>query len=126
MTANRDFVKEWEGYIKCKFPSLNDYIRECRGNKYQAAVTKRVMEDYLILHMKNVPVFEGPVYISFHWIEHGRKRDPDNVAFAKKFVLDALVKGGHLKNDTARYIAGFSDTFAQGAEYGLRLHIKEV
>ena len=118
--------KKWDGYIPGKLPSLNDYIRECRGNKYQAAVTKRVTEQYLMVYMRQAPVFDGPVYLSFHWIEHGHRRDPDNIAFAKKFVLDALVKGGHIPNDTARYIAGFSDTFAQGAEYGLRLHIKEV
>ena len=119
-------IKEFETYIPCKFPSLNDYIRECRGNKYQAAHTKRAIENYLMLYLARAPVLEGPVYLSFHWIEKGKKRDPDNIAFAKKFVLDALVKGGHIPNDTARYIAGFSDTFAQGAEYGLRLHIKEV
>ena len=123
---NRNSPEEWETYIPCKFPSLNDYIRECRANKYQAAVTKRAVESYIMRYMADAPQFKRPVYLSFHWIEHGKKRDPDNVAFAKKFVLDALVKGGHLQNDTARYIAGFSDTFAQGAEYGLRLHIKEV
>ena len=123
---SQDSIKEWDGYIPCKFPSLNDYIRECRGNKYQAAVTKRVLEDYLIMFLSHAPEFRRPVYLSFHWIEKDRKRDPDNIAFGKKFVLDALVKSGHLKNDTAKYIAGFSDTFAQGAEYGLRLHIREV
>ena len=39
------------------------------------------------------------------------KRDKDNVAFAKKYILDALQKSGILPNDNNKYIAGFIDTF---------------
>lgn len=52
-----------------------------------------------------------PVFIKFEWYERNRKRDKDNIAFAKKFILDALVKSHVLKNDGWNEIEGFSDEF---------------
>ena len=43
--------------------------------------------------------------------EENKKRDLDNICFAKKFILDALVKANVLKNDTHNYVVGFTDTF---------------
>lgn len=113
-------------YIAVKMPGLNDYIRECRGNRYLAARTKKNLEYFLSVHMKQLPVFDCPVIIDFEWIEKDRKRDPDNVAFAKKFVLDALVKAGKIPNDTAHYIAGFRDSFTYAEEYAVRVQITEA
>ena len=38
-------------------------------------------------------------------------KDPDNVAFAKKFILDGLQKSGSITGDGMREIAGFTDSF---------------
>lgn len=35
----------------------------------------------------------------------------DNIAFAKKFILDALVKKGVLKDDGWKWVKGFTDEF---------------
>ena len=50
-------------------------------------------------------------YIKFHWVEKKTRRDKDNIAFAKKFILDALQEMGILQNDGWSEILGFSDTF---------------
>ncbi|WP_418294417.1 hypothetical protein [Megasphaera massiliensis] len=50
-------------------------------------------------------------YIKFHWVEKNKRRDKDNIAFAKKFILDALQEMGILQNDGWSEILGFSDTF---------------
>ena len=52
-------------------------------------------------------------YIEFelYSYEQTKRRDKDNVAFAKKFILDALQKSGVLKNDNNKYILGFQDEF---------------
>ena len=54
---------------------------------------------------------EKKVHISYKWIEANQKRDLDNIAFAKKFIQDALVQMGTLKNDGWKNIAGFDDSF---------------
>lgn len=54
---------------------------------------------------------EHPVKISFRWIEGDLKRDLDNIAFSKKFILDALVKRNILPNDNRKWVKGFTDSF---------------
>lgn len=115
-------------FIPLKFPSLNDYVRECRGNMYKAQKTKGDIETYVCLFVQTMPVFTRPVRVSFEWHEGNRKRDLDNVAFAKKFVLDALVKAGRLKGDSQRYVKEFHDAFVvrPGGDFGLSLTVEEI
>jgi len=51
------------------------------------------------------------VFVTFAWHEPNRRRDADNVAFAKKFILDALVGLGVLPDDSRKYVTGFADEF---------------
>lgn len=86
---------------------------------------KKEIEEEIAGYLTELPRFDCPVSIEFHWIESNKRRDLDNVAFAKKFVLDALVKAGKLKDDNRRYVVGFMDTFAYGDEPKLILTITE-
>ena len=45
----------------------------------------------------------------FEWHESNKNRDADNIVFAKKFILDALVSMRVLPNDSRRYVKGFTD-----------------
>ena len=114
----------WRAYIPVKLPSLNDYIRICRGNKYAAAKFKADIEDTLIYYLRGCPRFGGPVEIDFTWAEGNKRRDFDNVAFAKKFVLDALVKMGRLPDDNRRFVTAFRDQFIYEKSFGLYLSIR--
>lgn len=111
--------------IDMKLPSLNQYINLCKENRYKANAYKQKLEEDIAVFFKGVPKYDGPVTIHFHWIEDNRRRDLDNVCFAKKFILDALVKSGHLKDDNRRYVTGFRDTFAYGKRARVILYIKE-
>ena len=112
--------------IPLKLPSLNEYIRECRSNRYAGAEMKRREEQKIALFVKSLPVFEDPVEIEFCWQEKDRRRDLDNIAFAKKFILDALVKTGRLKDDNRRHVVGFKDSFTTGPVYMVTLRIREA
>lgn len=112
--------------IPMKLPSLNDYVRICRENKYKAAKFKRNIEDDISLFIQRLPRFENPVEIHFHWIEGTKRRDYDNIAFAKKFILDALVKCGKLKDDNRKCVTAFTDSFSYGDETKVILEIKEI
>lgn len=95
-------------------PGLNDYIDAERSNKYQAAKLKRQTEEMIVMciweQMPGVEISE-PVHIEYHWYEPNRRRDKDNIAFAKKFIQDALVKAGVLANDGWQEIVSFADRF---------------
>lgn len=100
-------------------PGLNDYIDAERSNKYQAAKLKRQTEEMIVMciweQMPGVEISE-PVHIEYHWYEPNRRRDKDNIAFAKKFIQDALVKAGVLGNDGWQEIVSFEDKFGVDKE----------
>ena len=112
--------------INMKLPSLNDYVALCRDNKYKAAKFKKNIEDDIAIFINRLPRFEKPVRIHFVWIEGNKRRDLDNIAFAKKFILDALVKCGKLKDDNRKCVTGFTDSFYYGDETKVILQIQEV
>ena len=52
-----------------------------------------------------------PVEIVYRWYSRDNRKDIDNVAFAKKFINDGLVKAGVIQNDSRKFIKGFKDEF---------------
>lgn len=112
--------------INMKLPSLNEYINACRKNRYAGASMKTKIENDIAYYVSNLPRFDKPIKIHFHWIEGNKRRDLDNVAFGKKFILDALVKCGKMKDDNRKCVTGFIDTFEYGKETKVILYIEEV
>lgn len=110
-----------------KLPSLNEYIEACRRNPHCGAKMKANTELQIIPQLAKMPKIDKPVHISFIWHEANKRRDKDNVAAGKKFILDSLQKAGKLINDNNDYIAGFTDRFEYGGkEYGCTLIIEGV
>lgn len=85
---------------------------------------KSESEKIIISQIHERRAINGTVTIHFTWHEKDRRRDKDNVAFAKKFVLDALQKCGVLLNDNNQVIAGFTDSFRYGEDYGVTVEIE--
>lgn len=67
--------------IPFRLPGLNEFMKACKGNKNHAAAVKRCTERDIALCVRG-RVTE-PVHVTFVWLEPNRKRDKDNVAFAK-------------------------------------------
>ena len=104
--------------IPGRLPGLNEYTSAQRTNRYLAAKFKRDTQALIGWAIKRqLPGLriERPVTITYVWFEPNRRRDKDNVAFAKKFVQDALVEIGVLSNDGWRNIVRTSDTVAVDA-----------
>lgn len=102
----------WTCEIPIKLPSLNEYTAACRKNAYVGAKMKKQTQEDIMWFIKKLPKFENPITIHFHWVEGNKRRDYDNIAFGKKFILDAMVKAGKLKDDNRNFVKGFSDSFA--------------
>jgi len=112
--------------LPIKLPGLNEYTAKNRANRHVGAKLKKDTESSIIPHLQNLPNFTKPVKINFIWCEENKRRDLDNVAFAKKFILDALVKSGKLINDNQKYVRGFQDTFEYDTAFkGVVLQIEE-
>lgn len=100
-----------ELFVEGRFPSLNAYVSAERANRFRAAAIKaretgRVRDAALAAGTRR---FRRPVRVRFVWHEPDRRRDLDNVFFAKKFVLDGLVGAGVLEGDSQRYVVGLED-----------------
>lgn len=96
--------------IKGELTDLNTYIDEERGNKFGAAKIKKRETFKCQLHFKKADI-KGRIRVNYHWYSKNLRKDPDNISFAKKFILDGMVNSGFIKNDGQKQIAGFSDTF---------------
>lgn len=100
--------------IPGRLPNLNDYIDAERRNRQAAAKLKRETQNYIGWYIRKDlrgVHFKGPVAMQYTWVEKDERRDKDNIAFAKKFIQDALVQMGVLRDDGWDEIAGFSDDF---------------
>ena len=114
----------YKAVIPFRLPGLNEYINVNRTNRNQAAQFKREVEASIIPFLRKLPRFEDAITVEFHWIEENKRRDFDNIAFAKKFIFDALQKAGKIKNDSWRYVKSFSDHFEVGEKAKVILIIR--
>lgn len=119
-------AKTWKTEIPYKFCGLNDYTLACRKNKFAGANLKKQTQAAISPYIAKLPQIKKPVGIHFLWQEADRRRDPDNLAFAQKFILDEMVKQQRIPNDTGRWIRGLYHDFAYGKDYKVTLTITEV
>lgn len=100
-----------------KLPGLNEVINANRTNRYSGAKMKKEIQELIGWHIVkaqndgNLRPTEKPCEVIFEWHESSARRDCDNIASAKKFILDALQEYGIIKNDNQKYITGFKDVF---------------
>lgn len=107
-----------------RFPTLNEYIDCERGSTIAAAAMKKKCTEQVkeqCLSQQIQPV-NGKVDILFEW-HSSTRHDPDNVAFAKKFILDGLQLAGVLENDNRKFIGIMADEIIQDDENYVILHI---
>lgn len=105
--------------LPMKFVSVNEYIALCKsrkGNYNPSQLYKHRVQDEIVAHLKagKIKRIKKPVFFRFIWYEATKRRDKDNVAFGKKFVMDGLQSAGILENDNNQWVMGFADYFVYG------------
>ena len=132
MSSSSEFLgkaisKTYTVTIPMKLPSCNTYIYECRKNRYAGAKMKAEVEDEIGWYLRRkLPEIKKPVVIHFHWVEGNKKRDLDGICFAKKFILDAMVKQGIIADDNRKYVTAFYDSFEYGWTTKVIIEVMEV
>lgn len=106
--------------IMGKLPSLNDYVTACRTNYYKANAMKKKSEkmviDALRAH-KVKTITKYPLQLEITWYEANKRRDIDNICAGVKFILDAMVKGGWIKDDSQLYVKSIIHHVEVNKEY---------
>jgi Holliday junction resolvase RusA-like endonuclease len=109
-------------FIPGPLPGLNEMLdarglgkREGRKRPNRYNDLKREWEALICLEIAKhrIKPVTNPVKLEFYWIEHNRRRDPDNIAAGKKLILDSLVKAGVIPNDSQAWIKGWTDSFTE-------------
>lgn len=105
--------------IPGRLDGLNEYTNANRRNRYAGASMKKKNQNYICACIaEQIPDIKinGPVTLKISWYEPNKRRDIDNIAFAKKFILDALTTCGTIPADNWAGVRGFSDFFAVDKE----------
>ena len=100
--------------IQGRLPSMNEYTKACRTNRYVGAKMKADAEKIVSAAIQEqIPDihYKKTVELNFRWYEANRKRDLDNICVGKKWVLDALVSNQTIIADGWRGVIGFTDEF---------------
>lgn len=118
-------------FFEREFPGLNEHIKELSRNRYKGGSMKKTETEwvkYTCQSLKIPPILHYPVQVRFSWYIRNKKKDLDNITFAKKYILDGMVEAGVLKGDGQKYINFISDIkFVIGKkipdEYGVLVEI---
>lgn len=90
---------------------LNTYIGAERRNRHIAAKIKADETLRVKLLAARLPRFTKPVKLVFTWREKDARKDPDNIIFAKKFILDGLKEAGTIPQDSQKWIKGIAESW---------------
>ena len=97
-----------------RLAGLNEYTRANRTNAHVGASMKRTNEELIIPYIRRdlKGVHFDKVDIDITWYEPTKRRDPDNIFFAIKFILDALVKCDVIDDDSQKHIGEITNRVA--------------
>ena len=110
-------------FLPLQLPGLNAVTRKNRAGKYAGAGQKKAIEAEIITFLrlfKVRPLHDRVSYRwRFTWHELHRRRDPDNVGSACKFIFDALQQAGIITNDGWSTVAEIVHRFQVSDEGGV-------
>lgn len=94
--------------IPGELPSLNEYTGSNRQNRYAGGRSKKIATEtccYAVMGAMNLGLdVKPPFNLHITWVTKNNKKDPDNVAFAVKFILDGMMAAGLIENDGRKQV----------------------
>ena len=106
-------MKSMKLIIKGELTDLNTYINAERSNRFMGAKIKKdnTIKVYWACKEQKLKKIKIPVDMNYKWYCKNKRKDKDNISFARKFIQDGLILAGILENDGWENIYGFSDEF---------------
>ena len=111
--------------INHKFTTLNQYINATRTNRYVSAKIKKSETEIARLSLLGSPKLNTPCKLRFIWSCADKRTDLDNIVWARKFIIDGMVKAGIIENDSMKYIIGFEDVLEFSDTWKVRIEVIE-
>ena len=108
--------------LDCQYPTLNEYINVERNNRYSANSQKQKYTNITKMLAKHCNKVTEKADMLFEW-HVATKHDHDNIAFAKKFILDGFKQAGVIKDDKQAYIGHLYDEFYKDTRSYVIVHV---
>lgn len=104
--------------LLCEFqiptpPTMNEIIKEARGNAYASNNTKQHWTQLVALACREFGTTSYPVRVEFEFHFSNSRRDPDNILASQKFIFDGMVAAGFLPKDNFTWVKEIHATFHQ-------------
>lgn len=98
--------------IPGQLPTLNEIINEAKAHWNNYRVQKEDSTDKVAWAAieAGLPRLNA-VKLDITYYRKNRRNDPDNIAAAKKFILDGLVAAGVLENDGWKQVRGWTEAW---------------
>lgn len=116
--------------IPLPLPTLNEYTNSNRTHYHQGAKIKKQATRICKAHISKA-VEEGfqltnlPVQLKCTWYVKDKRKDPDNIAFGIKFILDGATAAKLIPNDGWNEIKSITHIFEIDKSFQ-RVEIEEV
>ena len=112
--------------VSGELPGLNKIIDKSKAHHMAFASMKKKNTNLVTWKAKGIPKMES-IYLNIKYYCKDRRRDPDNIAAAKKFILDGLVGAGVIENDGWKQVKGWSESWEKDKENPrIEIEIKEA
>lgn len=114
--------------IETELITLNDYIDAERSHKYKAAKVKKFYTMICKNYAKKIKNrnLDSLFDLIITWNVTSNKRDPDNIYFGVKFILDGLVAAKVIKNDGRKNIRNIHHYIKTTKKYSIEVELVEV
>lgn len=112
--------------IDAELPGLNEFVNSQRHNKYSGAALKKKFTMICGLAAKKIKkkLKKDTQYsLILNWTTKNNKKDPDNIYFGVKFILDGMVNAGVLQNDNRKFIKNIHHNITTGTKYSVEVNL---
>ena len=111
-------------------PTLNEHDNENRGNRFGGAKMKKNATHICKVYVKDAmnkgfKLEKLPANLRFTWYAKNKRKDKDNIDFAKKYIFDGMVDAGLIDNDGWKQIGDWLETFEVDKDFE-RVEITEI
>ena len=118
--------------VRSRLPGLNELIEANRNGWREGARLKKETDTLIRLSIRAARgrgecwAVRDQCAVLFYWFERNHRRDLDNIFSGKKFILDAMVAEGLIKNDSQRYVGALADRFTLAEDDGVTVVIERL
>lgn len=97
--------------IEGELPSANEIIAIAKRHPMAYSSLKKKSTDIVRFSCLTIPKIKTPAIFIITYYCKNKRKDLDNIAFAKKFLFDGLIKAGKLENDGWGEIKSWEEHF---------------